>query len=91
MAPMRSATIKHFYDHLVGQTVTVHLVTGETMNGHVLDVEAGDLLIERAGYQDLVFVPRHGLAAITTGEGNTTQGAPASTTAEGGAEALPST
>ncbi len=89
MAKTRSATIKHFYDHLIGQAVTVHLVGGETMNGTVLDVDAGDLLLQRTGYQDLVMIPRHGFAALTAGQGNTSAGAPSSTTAEGGAEALP--
>ncbi len=89
MPAQRSETIRDFYKKLVGQTVTIYLMSGETLNGVVLDVDAGDLLLVRAGYEDLVFVPKHGLAALTAGTGNTPAGSPASTTAEGGAEALP--
>ncbi len=90
MAAKRSETISDFYKNLIGRAITAHLVSGETVNGVVLDVDAGDLLIQRTGYQDLVLIPKHGLAALSAGEGNTSAGAPASTTAEGGGEALPS-
>ncbi len=90
MPAQRSLSISNFYKTLVGQTITAHLVSGETVNGTVLDVDAGDVLLQRTGYQDLILVTRHGLAALSAGEGHSTAGAPASTTAEGGAEALPS-
>ncbi len=89
MPAQRSLSISNFYKTLIGQTVTAHLVSGETVNGTVLDADAGDLLLQRTDYQDLLLVTKQGLAALSAGEGHSAAGAPASTTAEGGAEALP--
>ncbi len=89
MPDKQPQTIKEMYRRLVGQPVTVHLVNGETVNGMVLDAEAGDLLLRRTGYEDLVLIPRHGLAALSSGGEPGATGAPASTTIEGGAEGLP--
>ncbi len=89
MPATRSESISDFYKKLVGQAVTVHLLNGETVNGTVLDVDSGDLLLARTGYDDLVYVPKHGLAAITAGSGAGPGGARTDTTVEGASEALP--
>ena len=67
MAQNKSETIKEFYKGLVGQTITVHLLTGETMNGVVLDVDAGDILLRRTGDRDVALISSNGFAAITAG------------------------
>ncbi len=87
MAARRAETIKDFYNKLVGQAVTVHLLNGETVNGTVLDVDSGDLLLMRTGYDDMIFVPKHGFAAITAGAGREPRGESADTTVKGGGEA----
>ncbi len=67
MEAKKSQTVKEFYKSLIGQTVTVHLIGGETMNGIVLDVDAGDVLIRRTGDQDLALISAGGFSAITAG------------------------
>ncbi len=89
MPEKKPQTIKEMYRQLIGQPVTVHLVNGETVNGTVMDAEAGDLLLRRTGYEDLVLIPRHGFAALSSGGEAGAGGAPTTTSAEGGSEALP--
>ncbi len=85
----KTKTVRDFFKNLAGQAVTLHLINGETISGVVVDLDAGDLLVRQTGYQDLVLIPRHGLAALSAGTGQAPAGMTATSTPQGGGEALP--
>ena len=58
-----------FFERCEGETITVRLMTGETLAGELLGVDKYNVTVRPAGAASTLLVPKHAVAWVELAEG----------------------